>query len=402
MPKQEIVERIQPFNEGRDPGLLKLKYQAMAQNAFSFLRGTCHLFYQDLPTTGIFQTAPPAWICGDLHVQNFGTFKGNDRLVYFDVNDFDEAILAPCTWEIARSLTSIFVGAQTFDIPAEDAQQLCTDFLDTYITELKTGKSRTVHGALATGLVKDLLENLKQRQRKDFLNDRTELKGKQRKLKLIPHKATPVTAAEGQTITELINTWASHQANPDFYTVLDVAHRIAGTGSLGIDRYIILVEGNGSPHANYLLDLKAAQPSALQPYVQIPQPAWQNEADRITAVQYRCQESPPALLNALVLAAQSFVLRELQPTIDRVNLADGKGKVKRLQKVMKTMAQVTAWGQCRSSGRQGSAIADELIAFAEAAHQWRQALLDYAQHYAGQVEQDYQAFKAHGAEPAGD
>ncbi len=402
MPTPDVVERIQQFNQGRDPDLLKLKYQAMAKDAFVFLRGTCHLFYQDLPTTGIFQNAPPVWICGDLHLQNFGTFKGDDRLVYFDVNDFDEAILAPCTWEIARMLTSILVGTQTFDTRTEDAQQLCTHFLETYIAELKTGKSRTIHGSLATGLVKELLENLKQRQRKDFLNERTELKGKQRKLKLAPNKVTAVSDTERQAITALINTWASHQANPDFYTVLDVAHRVAGTGSLGVDRYVILVAGNGSPHSNYLLDLKAALPSSLQPYVQIPQPTWQHEADRVTAIQYRCQESPPALLNPLVLGVQSFVLRELQPTADRVNLAAGQGKVKRLQKVLKTMAEVTAWGQFRSSGRQGSAIADQLMAFAADSGQWHPALLEYARSYAVQVEKDFQTFKAHFSEKPGD
>jgi uncharacterized protein (DUF2252 family) len=392
MSSPDVIARIQQFNQGRHPERLKLKYQAMAQDAFVFLQGTCHLFYQDLPTTGIFQNAPPVWVCGDLHLQNFGTFKGDDRLVYFDVNDFDEAMLAPCTWEIARLLTSIFIGTPTFDPRAEAAQQLCTDFLDTYITELKTGKSRTVHGALATGLVKELLENLKQRRRKDFLNARTDLKGK--RLKLIPNKIMPVNETERPTLTALINAWASHQANPDFYTVLDVAHRIAGTGSLGGDRYVILVQGSGSPHGNYLLDLKAALPSSLQPYVQIPQPTWQHEADRITAIQYRCQESPPALLNALALESRSFVLRELQPTTDRVNLMASYGKIKRLQKVIKTMAKVTAWGQFRSSGRQGSAIADELMTFA-ADSTWHQPLLEYVQSYAGQVEQDYQTFKAH-------
>jgi uncharacterized protein (DUF2252 family) len=51
------------------------------------------------------------------------------------------------------------------------------------------------------------------------------------------------------------------QPNPAFYEVLDVARRIAGTASLGIDRYVILIHGKGSPDRNYLLDLKQALPS---------------------------------------------------------------------------------------------------------------------------------------------
>ncbi|NJK53097.1 MAG: DUF2252 family protein, partial [Leptolyngbyaceae cyanobacterium SU_3_3] len=68
-------------------------------NAFVFLRGSCHLFYEDLPTDSRLDAAPHTWICGDLHLQNFGSYKGDDRLVYFDINDFDEAALAPCTWD---------------------------------------------------------------------------------------------------------------------------------------------------------------------------------------------------------------------------------------------------------------------------------------------------------------
>lgn len=393
MPTESVVDCIQKFNQGRDPELLKLKYKAMRKDAFGFLRGTCHLFYQDLPVEGEFRSAPPIWSCGDLHLQNFGTFKGDDRLVYFDVNDFDEAVLAPCTWDITRLVTSIIVGAHTLNIRDEDAIVLGDHFLEIYTKELSTGKDRTVHGAVSTGLVKELLVSLKTRKRKDFLNERTEIKGKTRSLRQIDGKTTPISEAERQKVTEAIAHHAATQPNPEFYQVLDVMHRIAGTGSLGLDRSVILVEGNGSPNQNYLLDLKAARSSSLQPYTPSPQPAWKTEADRITAIQDRFQESPPALLSALEIANQPYVLRELQPTADRVNLESKNGKTKRLKKVIKTMAEVTAWGQMRSTGQQKSAIADDLIAFAEAAPEWHPVVIDYARSYAAQVERDYQEFK---------
>ncbi len=393
MSEQTVVDRIHTFNQGRDPELLKLKYKAMAKDAFVFLRGTCHLFYQDLSVEGIFRSAPPVWICGDLHLQNFGTFKGDDRLVYFDVNDFDEALLAPCTWDIARLLTSIVVGSHTLKISNEDAVKMCAYFLEVYTNELATGKDRTVHGATSTGLVRELLLGLKTRKRKDFLDERTEFKNKQRSLKLIAGKTTVATESERRKVTKAITQWAKTQPEPKFFKVLDVMHRIAGTGSLGLDRYVILVEGNGSPDQNYLLDLKLSRPSSLQLYTPCPQPDWSSESFRIATIQDRCQESPPALLNALTVESQSYVLRELQPTADRVNLESKNGKIKGLKKVLNTMAQVTAWGQMRSTGRQKSAIADDLIAFAAAAHDWHPALIDYARSYAAQVEQDYQVFK---------
>src|SRR5487761_2778686 len=67
----DVVCRIRTFNAGRDPERLQLKYRAMRGSAFAFLRGTCHLFYDRLPSGGVFKSAPRVWVCGDLHLENF-------------------------------------------------------------------------------------------------------------------------------------------------------------------------------------------------------------------------------------------------------------------------------------------------------------------------------------------
>ncbi|MEP6726109.1 MAG: DUF2252 family protein [Bacteroidota bacterium] len=95
----DLIERIKAFNEGRLEDMLQVKYAKMAENSFCFFRGTCHLFYEDLSKEKDFPTSPNAWICGDLHLENFGSFKSDNRLVYFDLNDFDEAVLAPAAFE---------------------------------------------------------------------------------------------------------------------------------------------------------------------------------------------------------------------------------------------------------------------------------------------------------------
>ena len=94
---QNIVLNILNFNAGRDSERLTMKYHNMRRDAFVFLRGTCHLFYARLPSHTLFQRAPLAWCCGDMHLENFGSYKADNRLVYFDINDFDEAALAPLT-----------------------------------------------------------------------------------------------------------------------------------------------------------------------------------------------------------------------------------------------------------------------------------------------------------------
>jgi len=90
-----------------------------------------------------------------------------------------------------------------------------------------------------------------------------------------------------------------------FLRVLDVARRIAGTGSLGVERYVVLVEGKGSPRQNYLLDLKAARPSATSVSLKAPQPEWPSEAERVVWVQSHMQAASPALLRAVNVEGRS-------------------------------------------------------------------------------------------------
>ncbi|WP_449418155.1 DUF2252 domain-containing protein [Phormidium nigroviride] len=389
-----VLERIKEFNQGRNPERLLLKYKAMASNSFVFFRGTCHLFYEDWPINSPLNDAPPVWICGDLHLENFGSYKGDNRLVYFDINDFDEGALAPATWEIIRFLTSILVGAGTLGVNQSEAISLCHCFLKAYTDALASGTARTVEAATAEGMVADLLESLKLRRRKDFLDRRTEEKKGKRRF-IIDNKRTAAVSSDERLLLEsLVKNWAAKQKKPDFFEVLDVGVRIAGTGSLGVKRYAILVEGKGSPDNNYLLDIKQALPSSLTPYLKLPQPKWVNEAERIVSIQKRMEAMPQAWVSPVEMEGEPFVLRGLQPTQDKVSLDQWNGKLRRLEKVLKTMGEITAWNQLRSSGRQGSAIADELISWAENAAQWQSYLLDYAQAYFNKVEANYQEFSA--------
>jgi len=89
---KSLEKRLKKFNVEFLEDSLKLKYERMAKDAFSFFRGTCHLFYEDLSKEKNLPASPPIWISGDLHVENFGSFKSDNRLVYFDLNDFEEAI----------------------------------------------------------------------------------------------------------------------------------------------------------------------------------------------------------------------------------------------------------------------------------------------------------------------
>ncbi|MGC4060913.1 MAG: DUF2252 family protein [Aquabacterium sp.] len=387
----DVLAEVLRHNAGRDPERLAMKYARIRQNPFVFMRGTCHLFHQQLPDHKAFVKAPPAWACGDLHLENFGSYKGDNRLVYFDINDFDEAVLAPATLDALRFMSSVTLAAETMQVSAKEAKALNGAFLDAYFGALAQGKARWIERDTAQGLVHDLLDGLRARQRPAFLDGRTVLKGQRRTLRVDGKKALPVTAAQRRHVVSLLDAFACTQDKPGFFDVLDVARRIAGNGSLGLERYVILVRGKGAPDGHYLLDLKAAAPSCLKPHLPLrhpKQPKWASQAHRVVALQRRMQAVSMAFLHPIVHGEQSYVLRALQPSEDRVSLSGPGIGVVQLQGVIRQMAQCLAWAQLRSSGRQGSAIADELVEWGQT-QQWRKALLAGADACAQQVHADW-------------
>ena len=368
-----------------------MKYRNMRTSPFVFLRASCHLFYQRAAEELNAIHAPLAWCMGDMHLENFGSYKGDNRLAYFDLNDFDEAVLAPLTWDLLRFLSSLQVGAKSIGINSGDAQSLCKEFLSTYQQVLSSGKSHWIERETSTGLIRNLLISLKLRQRPDFLDHRTLFQGDQRRLRIDGKKALPVTSKQSKTVRQFLKEFAKTQADPKFFKPLDMARRVAGNGSLGVERFIILVNGKGSPDGNYLLDLKQAVPSSLVPYLDTPQPQWQSEADRVVTLQKRMQAVSMAFLQAVEIDQQPYILRALQPSEDRVSLNAAVNSYAELKKVIQSMAVIVASAQLRSSGRQNSANADELISFAQN-KSWIKPLLESARNSARQVNKDWKVY----------
>jgi uncharacterized protein (DUF2252 family) len=264
---RNIAEQIRVFNAGRQPDTLARKYKLMADNPFSFFRGTAHLFWGQWPRGTPLDQAPAVWLCGDLHFENFGSFKGDNRLEYFDLNDFDEAGLAPCLREPVRLATSLFVARKEIGIDAGESRQMATTLVDAYAAALNRGKAFWVERETAAGAVRELLTGLRERKRKKLLNARSRVRHGLRKFVPDGEHLLVAAPAEHRKVRQLIVDFARRRENPEFFKVLDVCRRVAGTGSLGVLRWAILVEGEGSPDRNALLDLKEAMPSAMVPSV---------------------------------------------------------------------------------------------------------------------------------------
>lgn len=390
-PIPDAAEQIRRFNAGREPERLALKYAAMRRRAFTFLRGSCHLFYNRLPSDPLLAQAPAAWCCGDLHLENFGSYKGDDWLAHFDINDFDEAALAPLSWDVLRFLSSVLVGAGELGLHEREARAQCLAFLDTYGATLAGGAPGAVAAENADGLVRSLLEDVAQRSRPDFLDRRTERHGAHRRIRIDGKKALAADSAQRARAEALLATFAQTQPEPAFFAPLDVARRIAGNGSLGLERYVILVHGKGGEDGSYLLDLKLAPASSLTPQLHQPQPAWPTQAQRIVAIESRMQAVPEAFLHAIDDGQTSYVLRALLPSEDRIALDRSHISMNEFAGAVRTMARVAASAHLRGCGRDGAATVDALADFGRG-DAWRAALLDIALGCAAQVGRDYASF----------
>ena len=397
-----IPDRIKSFNSDRIPKYLALKYQQMAENAFRFFRGTCHLYYEDLGGSKTLPTYPVSWVCGDLHLENFGSYKGDNRLVYFDVNDFDEGVLAPVDWEVSRIITSIFVGFDSLGIKKKEAENMADYFLRIYSSTLARGKARYLEHETANGIVRTFLEKVAERKQKELIRQRTE-DGRGDKLQLRLDNVRFFSIDKTETTTRKIlmahlTQWMQkYPLLKGRYQVIDACFRVAGTGSLGVKRYAFLLRNSKEPRKHLLIDMKESKPSSLQPYLNNPQPAWGSEAERVVAIQDRMQNIVPALLSTTVFDGAPYVVKELQPTADKIDFLVIRDRYNDIACVIEDMAFLTASAQLRTAGRQGAASPDELMNFGRDGH-WQKGLLEYAQGYAEQVKKDYQEyFKAYKA-----
>jgi uncharacterized protein (DUF2252 family) len=385
---RNVVSELVSFNAGRDPERLAMKYERMRASPFAFLRGSCHLFYARLPRSPLLRKAPLVWACGDLHLENLGSYRGDNGQVYFDINDFDEALRAPASWDLVRVLTSVLIARKSLGANKGEARALCALLLETYARALSDGKARWVERETALAPVRGLLASADASHHRALVASRT----KNDRIKLTPRRALPASERDQERVHALLEALRSKHNELARWRVRDVARRVAGTGSLGLERWVILVDDADAPERQHLLDLKSATPaSPLRFGPRLAQPAFRDEAARIVGVQRRMQAIAMASLHEVKLGRAPFVLRRLQPSEDRVALDSLKPT--RVANLLRTVAECLAWDQLRSSGRDGTAIPDALIAFGRDAS-WQRPLIELAHSMADQVQQDYDAFLA--------
>jgi len=386
-------EEIKNFNKNRLPWALQLKYEAMLENAFRFFRGTCHLFYQRLSKLKNMPKSPVGWICGDLHLENFGSYRGGNNLVYFDLNDFDEAIKAPVLWEVLRLVTSIFIAFQTLEIDADQSMNMALLFIKSYRNTLLSGKETNIDPRTAKGIVSSFLKSAEKSSSAQLLKKRAVKKGQSVQLNTKHERHFKLDKELKSQLSEHMQKWLGENSySPYNYKVKDVVYRLAGTGSLGQKRYLFLLKSTLKKEGYLLIDMKEAFPSALLPHIKTVQPKWKNEAERIITVQKHMQHVSSALLSYSIFNGASYVMQELQPVKDTIRFKLIREQYRDMYQVIDAMGMLTASSQLRSSGLNGAATKDELIKFAQNTD-WQQEVIQLATQQAGLTCTDYANFE---------
>ena len=359
----DVMEKIKSYNKNLSEDLLKIKYAAMSESPFRFYRGACHLFADDFEKLHGYDSKIKTWVCGDLHFENFGSFKAQNRLVYFDMNDFDEAILTTPEAELTRFLSSIIIAAKNMKVGETKLKSAIENLLHYYIFTLQQGKALLMEKETAHGKLRKYFEQLESRNREDFIASRTENKNGKVVLKIDDKKLLPLKDELKFELFLSLKTFFKHEKMFRDLEFIDAAFRIAGTGSLGLQRYAILCF-NKKKNKHYLIECKQSRASCYTKLVQTNQPKFKNEAERIIFVQNIMQFYSPDFLHSFSFQKKNFVVKELQPTADKLALVDFKTNFNSLQEVALEMAELMAYAQLRSCCRSGSSSADELISLA--------------------------------------
>src|SRR5580704_11951288 len=220
------------------PADLARKHQAMAQDVFPFLRATFYRWMQLWPKVCADEArAPHVLAIGDLHVENFGTWRDIEGRLVWGINDFDEVYELPYTVDLVRLAASAHIAIREarLKIAAKDA---CVAILGGYKKGLQTNGLPIVLAdehqwlrQMVTGVLRDPIQ---------FWN----------KLDTLPTLRSAVSNSAPPTIERLL---------PEPGLEYRIVHRIAGLGSLGRQRYVGIALCRGGRVAR---EAKALAPSA--------------------------------------------------------------------------------------------------------------------------------------------
>lgn len=265
----------------RDPDAWRGKYRKMAATPFAFYRGSAALFYADMardeePFAN--EQTGRIWIQGDLHAANFGTYMNSQGVLVFDVNDFDEAYVAPFTWDVKRFVASLALLGYEKALSDDEIREMVRTAARSYVSQvvLFANTPETQNFALTLsntqGKLLDVLRATRLNTRWGLLQRFTTIENYDRRF-IIDRSTSKVDADTRKKVERAFEEYLttipeSKRFQRISYNIKDVvAKRGVGIGSAGLPSYNVLVEGNTQALENdiiiYMKQAQTASPSRV-------------------------------------------------------------------------------------------------------------------------------------------
>ena len=288
---------------------LRFKHEQMSAALFPFFRATFYRWLQVWPEVcSALDRVPHILSVGDLHVENFGTWRDTDGRLVWGVNDFDEACLFPYTIDLVRLATSALLAAREERL-AMKAKESAAAILEGYERALTEGGRPFV------------LE-----ESHEWLREIAESKLRDpvlfwQKMDRLPTVKAEIPESAREAIEHLL---------PEPGIRYRLARRRAGMGSLGRVRLVAIAEWKGGRIAR---EAKALTGSAL---------LWLNPKQAPAEILYA------AILRRAVRCPDPYVqmrghwiVRRLSPHCSRIEL-DALGTSRSECRLLEAMGRETA------------------------------------------------------------
>ena len=380
---------------GRLPALLAIKWQRMAAGPFGFFRGAVPIMAADLavlPRTGIVTQ-----LCGDAHVNNLGAYAAPDGRLVFDINDFDETIRGPFEWDLKRLATSIILAGREAGNKNAGCASAVVVLLKAYLRSVQAFAKMPVldvarfqvHRLQRITPVSKVLAKAEQATPAFNAERLTE------QPKNSPHRTFVekrplqyrLSPAKTHQVLDSLNAYREtllpeRQHFFDQYCPLDVAFRVVGTGSVGLRDYVVYLEGNGSGDPLFL-QVKEEPASAYALYLgEMGGP--QHQGRRVAQGQRAMQFLSDLMLGWTTINNRHYLVRQLSDHKASIVMTDLNGDG------LAQYAEICGELLARGHARAGDPIA--LAGYIGTSDRFVDAIGEFADEYADQVEADYKTF----------
>jgi uncharacterized protein (DUF2252 family) len=323
--REDHAARIEQRSRGA-----RQKFDALAGNFFKFFRGTALLFYRDM--AGQDADMPSVMALGDVHPENFGVMPDAHGAPIFGVNDFDETIYAPFTWDLKRGATGFWIAArEAGGLNRGKRRKIVAKFVKGYLEAMRdyaehaTEKNDSYRLDNSPKVIRRLFKEAWEERRDWLWSDYLDPSGRgfrpNDELQPISgdkarfQKAVEdVLQAKGIDVPERAGE----------LKVKDVCVRHGqGTASLGLPRYYVLIEGPSKDATDDLIiEFKRARRSALEGLTPPSDFDAGDKADRIVHGQSVQLAHGDIFFGAAEIDGESFMSRERAPFRDDIDLGD--------------------------------------------------------------------------------